>query len=74
MEEEEEIKEEASEEEGNMEPDLTPKAAEFFAVSKNFDRHGSVREYRTGPSYRCDGRSRWIEVRKCNNPRNGHAI
>ena len=34
--EEEEIEEGASEEEGSGEPDLPPKAAEFFSVSDDF--------------------------------------
>ena len=35
--EEEDIEEEASEEEGSKEPDLPPKAAEFFFISDDFD-------------------------------------
>ena len=37
--------EKASEEEGSGKPDLPPKAAEFFAVSDNFDQHGSSGRY-----------------------------
>ena len=43
--EEEDIEEEASEEKRSRDTYLPPKAAEFFAVSKDFDRHGSGGRY-----------------------------
>ena len=43
--EEEEIDEEAPEEKGSGETDLPPKAAQFFVVSNDFDRHGSGGRY-----------------------------
>ena len=46
--EEEEIEKEDSEEDGNRETYLPPKAAEFFSVSDNFDRHVSGGRYLYG--------------------------
>ena len=43
--EEEDIDEEAAYEGGGGEPELPPKAAELFAVSKPFDRNCSGRRY-----------------------------
>ena len=34
-----------SEEEGSREPDLPPKEVEIFAVSDDFNQHGSGRRY-----------------------------
>ena len=42
------IQEEESDEEGSGEPNLPPKAAEFFAVSNDFYQHGGDRRYLYG--------------------------
>ena len=56
--------------EGRGDPDLPPKAAEFFAVSDDFDQHDSGRRYLYGAT---DGSGRWMERQECNTKRNVYA-